>query len=315
MQQPISNRLSSARVAMEFRLIWQIAAFTMATFVAILLTVLLRRKEARERQAIAARQEQEHQAIAAWQENERQSIASIIFATARDCHPEYKIIEEKGWIKTTEDSREQAEEYLKLRAASIGANALIKIRFDNISEPYIAGYGKRGNPYYRNRKVTTWEACAVRVAERARKRPTRSDNEVIRSNDLVPEQKGRLAAIDGNNCRPDGAHKPDLQAVKDLTHELRQRGMIPHLFFDPGVGWELFGRHVTEQELAAILEMPAESVTVAAGGTKADTWIIEFALRENAVVVTNDRFRDWPHAANLDVLRVKFIKGQVYLSS
>ena len=81
-------------------------------------------------------------------------------------------------VKKTVDCQNpsEVEDYIKRFCAQLGANGFIKFFYDKIidhhEEEYVAGYGKKGNAYYRTRHWTT--ACYVGTAEAVILRPRKS---------------------------------------------------------------------------------------------------------------------------------------------
>lgn len=73
----------------------------------------------------------------------------------------HRIINEIGLIREDDDHDDPAEveEALKWHCVQIGGNGLIKFFWDkhvrHHEEEYVAGYGNKGNPYYRTRRWTT----------------------------------------------------------------------------------------------------------------------------------------------------------------
>lgn len=120
---------------------------------------------------------QEHAAVL-------QSLQDWAGGTKQEFLPGYRITRELGIIR--EDGRwadpPAVENALKRQAVQIGANGFIKFFWDkqreDHEESYIAGYGARGNPYYRTRRShTSWfigSATAV-VAEEVSRGPRRSE--------------------------------------------------------------------------------------------------------------------------------------------
>ena len=82
----------------------------------------------------------------------------------------FRIVKEIGLIRENEkhDDPASVEESLKWHCLQIGGNGLIKFFWDkhirHHEEEYVAGYGKKGNPYYRTRRWTTTDFSGHAVA-------------------------------------------------------------------------------------------------------------------------------------------------------
>ncbi|CTQ48584.1 NYN domain-containing protein [Jannaschia donghaensis] len=105
----------------------------------------------------------------------------------------------------------------------------------------------------------------------------------------VPSKWGIL---DGSNVMhwKDGA--PGLQAVQDVVIALQRRGYGIGVVFDANAGYLLTGRY-QHDKLALRLSLPRDNVLVVHKGEPADPRILTMARDMGAVVVTNDRYRDW----------------------
>lgn len=84
-----------------------------------------------------------------------------------------------GLIRVVDECRDPAEvaKLLKLEAVIAGGNSYVEFFWDkhirHHEEEYIAGYGRKGNPYYRTRHWTTQyftgHAVAVYATRKGRK--------------------------------------------------------------------------------------------------------------------------------------------------
>ncbi|EYD78168.1 hypothetical protein Rumeso_00261 [Rubellimicrobium mesophilum DSM 19309] len=102
-----------------------------------------------------------------------------------------------------------------------------------------------------------------------------------------------VIVVDGSNVMHWQDDVPTLGAVEMVLAELSARGFAPHVFFDANVGYKLVGRHVEAADLARALALPRSRIFVAPSRTPADPLLIAHALRIQARIVSNDRFRDW----------------------
>ncbi|WP_289042828.1 hypothetical protein [uncultured Aliiroseovarius sp.] len=99
--------------------------------------------------------------------------------------------------------------------------------------------------------------------------------------------------IDGSNVMHWRDGDPSVQPLRDVSDNLAARGYSPHFFFDANAGYILADRYLHDQDFERMLNLRRGSVTVVPKGTIADSAILSTARRLNAVVVTNDRYRDW----------------------
>lgn len=105
---------------------------------------------------------------------------------------------------------------------------------------------------------------------------------------------GRKSAIlDGSNVMHwrDGA--PSFDPLHDVIRRLKKLGFTPGVMFDANAGYLLTGRYLDDAEMAARLRLPEDAVVVVAKGSVADPVILSAAQNLKAIVVTNDRYRDW----------------------
>lgn len=195
----------------------------------------------------------------------------------RDYH-----VKELGWVRCECDERSDAEKRLRIMAADTytTANALTKLSYNFRDERYQAGTGPKGNPYYRNQKVKTWEAMACEAIPNLR-----VDKSPIRWNH-------RLAVIDGSNVAHWGDDGfADLDAVKSIVHILKKDGSTPIVIFDANIGFKVADKHMSVEELVKVLGGDVE-VEIVKSGTVADRRIVELAEQRKAIIVSNDLFRD-----------------------
>jgi hypothetical protein len=74
---------------------------------------------------------------------------------------------------------------------------------------------------------------------------------------------------------------------------LDARGYEACVIFDANAGYLLFDRYGRESDFSARLGIPRKRVMVVPKGTPADPYILSAARDVSAVIVTNDRYRDW----------------------
>lgn len=108
-----------------------------------------------------------------------------------------------------------------------------------------------------------------------------------------PAQKKVWAIVDGSNVLHWADGEPSIDPLRAVTRRLLELGFSPRVFFDANAGYLLSGRYLHDRDFENILRLQSSSVTVVAKGTIADEAILREARRLNAIVVTNDRYRDW----------------------
>lgn len=128
--------------------------------------------------------------------------------------------------------------------------------------------------------------------------------------------------LDGTNIALlHGPARPELRYVVALAHYLGSNGGKVSCFFDANTPY-LFSDARGEQrdcfdQLTS--ESPwAKNFVIVASGTQADQWILELAKRENADVISNDRFKDRAKAHRWIYKRrhgLRIVQGRLTLSS
>ncbi|QHQ37267.1 hypothetical protein GO499_03045 [Algicella marina] len=99
--------------------------------------------------------------------------------------------------------------------------------------------------------------------------------------------------IDGSNIMYWKKGVPDIETVRDVVRRISALGYMPGVMFDANAGYLLKGRYQHHREFARHLKLPEASVMVVPKGTPADAYILRAARDMRAVIVTNDRYRDW----------------------
>ena len=87
--------------------------------------------------------------------------------------------------------------------------------------------------------------------------------------------------------------EPSVDPLRAVTRRLSELGFSPRVFFDANAGYLLCGRYLHDRDFKNILRLQTASVTVVPKGTIADEAILREARKLKAIVVTNDRYRDW----------------------
>ncbi|MCE5974263.1 hypothetical protein LZA78_12280 [Sinirhodobacter sp. WL0062] len=119
----------------------------------------------------------------------------------------------------------------------------------------------------------------------------------------------RYAVLDGSNILYWRNEAPDLSAVRQVVQELQARGCSPVIWFDANAGYLVEGRYIGEYQFSVALGVPVRQVYVAPKGTPADPLILDAATKLSAVVVTNDRYRDWAGQYPMVGEYGRFIRG------
>ncbi|WOJ94390.1 hypothetical protein R0135_04310 [Congregibacter variabilis] len=106
----------------------------------------------------------------------------------------------------------------------------------------------------------------------------------------------RHFVLDGTNIALlHGPARPELRYVVALSSHLVSNGGKVSCFFDANTPYIFSDARSEQRECFNRLtsEAPwAKDFVIVPGGTQADQWILELAKRENADVISNDRFKD-----------------------
>ncbi|MDE9451364.1 hypothetical protein J3R80_12890 [Aliiroseovarius sp. Z3] len=108
-----------------------------------------------------------------------------------------------------------------------------------------------------------------------------------------PAHKKVWAIVDGSNVMHWADGEPSVDPLYAVTRRLKKLGFSPRVFFDANAGYLLMGRYLHDRDFENILRLQSSSVTVVPKGTVADEEILREARKLKAIVVTNDRYRDW----------------------
>lgn len=99
--------------------------------------------------------------------------------------------------------------------------------------------------------------------------------------------------VDGSNVLHWEDNTPRLGSVQAVLATLQAQGFVPVVWFDANVGYLIGKRHADAVRMAALLGLPRDHVHVMPRGSPADPALIAGAVTLGALIVTNDRFRDW----------------------
>ena len=214
-----------------------------------------------------------------------------------------------GWVRTNgEETREQVEKILKVKAAELGANAVIKFSWQSEKETYQAGKGKRGNPYFKNRTVYGGEATAVFLEDlvgshRDTASKTAKQSEGHSSFNKKPDFKkylGNKIALDGNNIV--GRSGWSFQPLTSFLEELAETTYEYTVFFDNSIYRALRENNLISKGetistcISRITGLEEKWIVVTPAGVEADPFILEFSVRQKAAVISNDKYADFQEA-------------------
>jgi hypothetical protein len=133
-----------------------------------------------------------------------------------------------------------------------------------------------------------------------------------------PSKGGEAVLVDGSNVIYWQDNTPQLAPLLQVVQDLSSRGLKPGVVFDANVGYKLSGKFLGERDLSRLLSLPRAQILVVPKGTQADSFLLETARDQKALIVTNDRFRDWvdryPEVAQQGRLVTGGIRdGQIWL--
>lgn len=99
----------------------------------------------------------------------------------------------------------------------------------------------------------------------------------------------------------------NLGTLRMVVDHLREKAMMPYVFFDASSQHLLRDRLVDEQGFAKALGLEKERVMVCPSDTQADGFILKFAKDQKLKVVSNDPFRDYID----EIKELRLVKGIV----
>lgn len=128
---------------------------------------------------------------------------------------------------------------------------------------------------------------------------------------MSQEEGSRIAIIDGSNVAHSGeGEKPSLHAIELIRQKLVEDGYEPVIVVDAAL------RHQIDDQREYEKMVDGGILKQAPAGTDADYFILSFARELDAVVVSNDRFRDREKAfpeAKERVIRYMIVNDEVVL--
>jgi len=99
--------------------------------------------------------------------------------------------------------------------------------------------------------------------------------------------------IDGSNVMYWDGQSPKIETVRDAVRLLVEKGYTPGVMFDANAGYHVSDGYRHDHEFAQMLGLPRDQVIVVGKGVQADPHLLQAARDLKAMIVTNDRFRDW----------------------
>jgi hypothetical protein len=274
---------------------------------------------------------QNAKAAAAKAEEERKLNAQILRTNRGDFIRGYKITKEIGWVSVKDcDSSQEAEEQLRVAAAKLGANGVIKLHWRLRKESYVAGHGKKGNPYYKNCNVYDGEGVAVQISKSER-------NKMISRTTVKPTSAAGYTsgwiAIDGNNLFSEIFKQTDdavlsFQIFRKYLVKINNSPYKFHIFWD---GKFIKFAHALKIEpmnkklediLMANLGISSSNLTVSEVRQRVDDLIVPWAHLKTCAILSNDNYaKDYEDKLIITksnelkdynlLLKFKFIAGEI----
>ena len=129
-------------------------------------------------------------------------------------------------------------------------------------------------------------------ARRRRIRPSRRGSQRRDRAPASRRDQRPLAVIDGSNLMYWRDNQPDLTPVRAAARACEAKGYKVGVIFDANAGYRLYNRFMPAHRLSPELGLPQDQVFVVPKGEQADPFLLNFASEENAILLSNDRFRD-----------------------
>lgn len=228
---------------------------------------------------------------------EERAYAEMIKAVTRSDFLKGKIIaSEIGWVRVSGcKNTEVAEHKLKAQAGKLGANGLIKFHWTQRKESYVAGRGKKGNPYYKNRTLYDAEGVAVKWSKEI-------ESPLVDRENITPRRwEAGWVALDGNNIfgsiyEQSKDIDSSFATFRTFLIKLEQSPYKFHLFWD---GKFIKFLHAVEENsrgkplkdvLIEKLGVDAKNLTISDNSQRIDDLIVPWAHAKNSVIVTRDKF-------------------------
>lgn len=101
-----------------------------------------------------------------------------------------------------------------------------------------------------------------------------------------------LAVLDGSNVMHWKDGKPQIGTVIEVLRLLDRMGYESGVVFDANAGYLLSDRYMNADAFRKQLGLSGSRVLVVPKGEQADPLLLRFASKNNAVIISNDHFRD-----------------------
>lgn len=132
--------------------------------------------------------------------------------------------------------------------------------------------------------------------------------------DLNKFSEHQLYVIDGSNVMfwQDGS-PPDLNNVRLVIEKIKPFCKNILVVFDPSYRHKVSMPEITADELSEILGVEKNFITIAPAGAAADDLILQIANERRGVVVTNDRYSQYPRYSDIPLSKGKIVMDSAYL--
>ena len=250
----------------------------------------------------------------------------------------YHEVSSLGWVRCHyKKTREEVEYALKQNAAKLGANAVIKYTWHSVIERYEAGTGPKGNPHYQNEKLFFGEAVAVKLEQKNKastphvypnmeewlnmqqEKPSASVQVASAQKPDFKKYEGAKIVLDGNNVV--GTAGWNFTPLASLLNELRASKYQYKVFFDDNIyrtlkeGNLISNKETTHNCITRLLDEKEANIVVTPAKQQADSFILDYASRQNAAIISNDQYKDfkehYPYIVQEKLLNFVVVDGVV----
>lgn len=126
----------------------------------------------------------------------------------------------------------------------------------------------------------------------------------------LKQATSRDIVLDGSNILYWAGDGPDPDSLRRVLSAVRKEGYHPVVWFDANAGYLIEERYAGPVRLGKIFAMPARDVFVVPKGEPADPKILATARQLKALIVTNDRYRDWSESEGKGMAG-RLVKGRI----
>lgn len=247
-------------------------------------------------------------------------IAKIIHFTERDFISDFSQILDLGTVHTSEEkTREDVEQSLKIQAAELGANAILKFSWTSRKRAIQAG--RRTNGYNDNQNTAVFDGEALAVILEASgqspsityKPPTKpkatrenytprvvvADNAspAPESNPEFKKYSGKKIILDGNSIVENTGQI--FQPLTLFLEELKAASYEYTLFFNDSINMILIQNNLMLEDesitecISRISCTDEVNIIVMSAETEADAFILELAERQKAAIISNNIYTEF----------------------